>query len=167
MRRSIESQLSGPHLERYREKCRKHPWYRDASELILDWNDKVRRIKDKGEDPKAIFDDPYALPVDEVLGFAKAVQYHPDVWHYFADYVTRQKTDPNAEFPPDFLEILGPFGSWYFLHRGKPPQRDHLFAGRAVIIKFLKGELPSLDGREAREYALSVPGTSGDGPPVL
>ncbi|MEM7778443.1 MAG: hypothetical protein AAF732_22925 [Pseudomonadota bacterium] len=155
----IESMLSGPSLERYRAFCEKHPWYREASELIYEWDQQIKVMRAQGEDLDSLYEDRLALPVDEVINFAKDVKAHPDVWFHFADYVERQKTDPDAEFDPDWTSVVGPFSNWYFLKRGKPPQIGKLFAGRGIILMFLRGELPSLDGKEARAYALRMPGT--------
>jgi hypothetical protein len=155
----IEKQLSGIHLENYRRKCRAHPWYRESQRLIEEWNKKVAAKKEAGEDPATLFEDSYKLPVYEVIDFALAAQAQPDVWVYYVEQVEKLKKDPEAKANPEFGDISGPFQAWYFLHRGKPSQRDGLFAGHAIIHQFLRGELPSLDGPEARAYALSLPGT--------
>lgn len=157
MIRKIENILSGKNLEVYQERCNRHPWYDEAQISIEEYGQKIRAMKAAGEDPTSLFDDPFSLHVDEVIGYAKATFDNPDMLWYWQDHHNRKKKTGKGGFSDKTMEVLRVFEHWYFLKQGKPPQDILLSAGRALIGAKLDGCISDLDGSEARRFALQQP----------
>lgn len=154
MSKRIEKTInSKPHLDRYRELCRRHPWYSEGSELSKDWSAKVDAVREAGGDPIILFRDETEITVEDEIEFAKATLNQPDVLWYLEDFVERTKDNPDADPHPDFVEITGAFENWYFFKKGYPYIRNMMIGARAVLLKYLRGDIPSIDGPEAYKVA--------------
>lgn len=162
MSRRVEKTLTHPaSIKNYRDKCERHPWYSEASEMILDWSEKVAAIRklpgDFEENIKILYKNDRPLTVEDNLAFARAIVDHPDVFWFYQDEYRRVQKDPDTEeFDPEGPHIKGYFESWFLFGRGLPYKSGlPLRAATSLIWKYMKGELPSVDGTEARAFAES------------
>ncbi|RED44686.1 hypothetical protein [Aestuariispira insulae] len=132
----------------------KYSWISETSELKVAWE---RKQGDRGAGSAGpeISHQVLEVPVRMVVGFAQAIQDHPEVYQLIQTAHENAQKDPDG--PRDFGEhgiLLDLFYTWYVFKHEIPRNPGAIFAAVVLLLEVLKGSIPNIHCDQARLFLM-------------